>query len=118
MPSDVTTANRTKNGSQITLLVGVTPKNTIMASSTTNAMQKSIAPETIAAIGIASLGKYTLRTRFALLTRLSADCARPFAKNVQGTNAAKLNNGYGTPSDDKPASRPKNRLNTTIVQNG
>ena len=74
--------------------------------------------ESTAAIGIASRGKYTFLSRLALPTRLSADCARPVAKNVQGTSAAKAKSGYGTPSDGIFASLPKNRLKMSIVKTG
>src|SRR6185369_11214596 len=53
-----------------------------------------------------------------LSTTLFDACARPLAKNVQGTSAVKANSGYGTPSDGTFARCPKKRLNTTIVLSG
>src|SRR5687767_7244790 len=89
-----------------------------MKRSTTKARVKSTTPDITLEIGMASRGKNTFLMRFALPTRLSADCARLLAKNVQGTSAAYAKIGYGTPSDGIRASRPKNRLNTTMVKKG
>ena len=69
-------------------------------------------------MGIVSRGKYTLRIRFALSTRLFEDCDSPLAKNVHGTSAAYAKIGYGIPSDGIFASLPKNSEKTTIVKNG
>src|SRR5678815_3204350 len=80
--------------------------------------RKSTAPERTVAIGIARRGKYNLVTSYWLATTLLADWVNPFAKNVQGTSAAKLKSGYGTPSDGTFARFPKKRLNTTIVSSG
>ena len=40
------------------------------------------------------------------------------AKKAQGTSPVKTNSEYGTFADGRSASRPKNRLRTTMVANG
>lgn len=69
-------------------------------------------------MGIHIRGKYTLVIKFAFPTRLLDAWLNPLAKKLHGTSAAKLNIGYGIPSDGILASFPKNRLKTTIVKKG
>src|SRR3954464_8991240 len=55
---------------------------------------------------------------FELITRLLEDCVSPKEKKVHGTSPAMANSGYGMPSEGILASRPKNKLNTSMVKTG
>src|SRR5438874_11970607 len=88
------------------------------ASSNANDTAKSTSVDSTAASGTTSLGKYTLVISPALPTRLFADPLNDDANTCQGRSAASVNNGYGKPSEGRPASRPKMIVNSTIVISG
>ena len=68
--------------------------------------------------GISSRGKYTLVTSAWLPTTLWLAAVMALANRNHGSRPAKTNSGYGRPPGGAPATRPTNRLNTTIVANG
>jgi hypothetical protein len=59
-----------------------------------------------------------LLTRLALATMLPDMRVSTVANNVQGSSAAYVNTGYGTPSDGSPASRPNTSEKTTMAVSG
>ncbi len=79
---------------------------------------RSMRYDAAAAVGMRRRGKYTFETSGALPTTLFAAPVTAFAKNVQGTRAARVKTGYGTSSGPTPRSWPIKRVKTTMSISG
>src|SRR5579859_3934989 len=117
-PKAAATVRITNSGNAHKLAVGHKPTAAMIASKTPNEIAKSTKPASVAENGMMSRGKYTLVISRSLATRLLLDAVSAKANNCHGTSAQQTNTGYGRPSDVRPPSRPKNILNTTIVETG
>src|SRR5437867_1326076 len=85
----------------------------------TKLMRKSTKAVTTVAVGMISLGKYTLLISLSLPIRLLDASPSAVENRDQGSIAAKTIKAYGAaPSLGRPATRPKITVKTTIVKNG